>query len=368
VGKVSIVKAVRGAKQGIEEAVGLIGGFQSYIGHGDRVLLKPNLNGVEGSTDREFVEALLQLILDFGTGGVCIAESTFGDERISDLFFRKTGFADLARKYSIGLINLNRSQIVERKVANPLVLETIRIAREACEADTIINLPNMKVHYATAITLALKNMKGVLVGEEKRRFHEAGLDKAIVDLNNTLRPGLNIVDGLTCMERMGPRGGDLVHLGLILAGGEAGEVDYVGSQIMGYSVDEVKHLKYYLAANRICVDRIETAGERIGDVRYPFKKVNLEKILPRGFRVHNRNACSACENAFLLSCQFLEESPARAVEAYMGELIEGEIPSEGIRIAFGTCCPGGPGFDAAIKGCPPHPFALRDYLKTVRGD
>ena len=53
------------------------------------------------------------------------------------------------------------------------------------------------------------------------------------------------------MERMGPRGGDLVKLGLIMAGSEAAEVDYVGSQIMGYAVSEVKHLEQYLETNRI---------------------------------------------------------------------------------------------------------------------
>jgi len=58
-----------------------------------------------------------------------------------------------------------------------VVLEKLRIAREVYEADRITNLPNMKVHYATGITLALKNLKGLLVGNEKRHFHEVGLDK-----------------------------------------------------------------------------------------------------------------------------------------------------------------------------------------------
>ena len=308
--KVSIVRTIQGIKQGLFDAVELVGGLASYIGHADKILLKPNLNGTEGVTNKELVEALLQLLLDFGVGKVFIAEATFGDARVTNMCFHKTGYSDLASKYNIELVNLNSSQIVEMKVARPFVLETLRIAREAYEADKIINLPNMKVHYATGITLALKNMKGILAGDEKKHFHEVGLDKAIVDLNNTIKPCLNIVDGIWCMERMGPRGGDLVKLGLIMAGSEAAEVDYVGSQIMGYAVSEVKHLEQYLETNRINVNRIEVVGERVEDVRYPFKKVNLEKILPKEFRIHNRNACSACANAFLLSCQFLEKAPS----------------------------------------------------------
>jgi uncharacterized protein (DUF362 family) len=363
--KVSVVRTKAGIKQGLCDAIELIGGLAAFVGHGDTVLLKPNLNGIEGSTNKELVESLLQLLLDFGARKVVLAESTFGDERITDMFFKKTGFLDLARVYGIELINLNRSKVVEVKVEKPYVLESLRIAREAYEADKIINLPNMKVHYATGITLALKNMKGILVGNEKKHFHEVGLDKAIVDLNNTIRPCLHIVDGILCMEKMGPRGGDIVNLGLILAGGEAAEVDYVGSLIMGYALSEVKHLELYLTSNRIDVNRIDIVGERIDAVRYPFKKVNMEKILPEEFRVHNKNACSACENALLLSCQFLEGSPSRRAEIYMGELLEETGPAEGITIAFGNCCPTNMGFDKRIKGCPPYPFALKDYLQSI---
>ena len=363
--KVSVVRTTSGIKQGLYEAIELIGGLATYVGHGDTVLLKPNLNGVEGSTDKELVGSLLQLLLDFGVRKVVLGESTFGDDRITDMFFDKTGFSDLAREYGIELVNLNRSKTVEVKVARPLVLETLRIAREAYEADRIINLPNMKVHYATGITLALKNMKGILVGNEKKHFHEVGLDKAIVDLNNTIRPCLNIVDGILCMERMGPRGGDMVNLGLMLAGGAAAEVDYIGSLIMGYALREVKHLEMYLANNCVELNDVEVVGEQIDEVRYPFKKVNLAKILPAGFRVHNRNACSSCENAFLLSCQFLERSPSQGAEIYMGELVEESGPAEGIRIGFGNCCSADASFDKIIKGCPPYPFALRDYLQSI---
>lgn len=157
--KVSVVRTVSGIKQGLYDAIELIGGLVPYTGHGDTILLKPNLNGVEGATNKELVMSLIQLLRDFGVRRILLAESTFGDERVTDMFFGKTGYFDLAREYDIELINLNRSKIVEVKVARPLVLETLRIAKEAYEADRIINLPNMKVHYATGITLALKNMK-----------------------------------------------------------------------------------------------------------------------------------------------------------------------------------------------------------------
>jgi len=337
-----------------------------FVRRGDRVLLKPNLNGEECCTDKALAEAMVRLLSDFGAGKIFFAESTFGNAEMTDTFFEQTGYAELARRYGIPLYNLNRSETVEVEVKEPLAFGKLPIAREVFEADRIVNLPNMKVHYATGITLALKNMKGLLVGGAKRRCHELGLDKAIVDLNNTIRPHLNVVDAISCMERMGPRGGDIVRMDLVMAGGDPAEVDCVGCAVMGHDVDEVRHLKMIVAARGIDPAGIETAGERVEDVRRPFRKAVLDDIVPAKFRIRNRDACSSCMNAFLLSCSRLESEPARAADVYMGSIVEEDPPSDAMTIAFGNCCPGNREFDLRIPGCPPYPFALKERLEPGR--
>ena len=362
-GKVSLVRTNQGIAKSLSGALDLIGGLRQYINADDRVMLKPNLNGVEGCTNKDLVESLIQLLNDFGVKKVFIAESTFGDANMTRNFFNQTGYTELARRYGIDLINLNESEVVEVEVPNPQILKKLRIAREVFEADKIINLPNMKVHYATGITLALKNLKGLLVGDEKRHFHEVGLDKAIVDLNNTIKPHLNIADCISCMERMGPRGGDIVELNLIMAGENAAEVDFVGCEVMGYSLDEVRHLKYYVESNGIDLTRIEREGEKIEDVFHPFKKVAMGNIIPPKVRIHERNACSSCMNALVLSCQLLGGTPTDFVDVHLGALADEGCVSDGFRVAFGNCCPQDTPANARIKGCPPYPYALKACLK-----
>ena len=360
-GRVSLVKTTQGIKEGLVEALDLIGGLGHYIETRDRVMLKPNLNGLEGYTSRELVEALLQLLLDWGVREVFMGESTFGGVQHTNVFFKKTGFTELAERYGVDLVNLNASEAVVVQVENGLILDRVRVAKEALEADKIINLPNMKVHYATGVSLALKNMKGVLVGDEKRRFHEVGLDRAIADLNHTVRPHLNIVDCISCMERMGPRGGDVVDLDLIMAGGDSAEVDCVGCAIMGYGVSEVRHLEHYIDVNGLDPNGIAVVGAAIEAVRYPFKKVQLEGVVPEGLKIHNRDACSSCMNALLLSCGVLQGDLKERVDVYLGSSVEAD-DAPGIKVAFGNCCPEDMAVDKRIKGCPPYPFALRDCL------
>jgi uncharacterized protein (DUF362 family) len=331
------------------------------------VLLKPNLNGSEGLTNIEVTESLIQLLLDYGAKKIVMAESTFGNAQVTDICFEKSGYNALAKKYGIELINLNKSQGVETVVVNPLIADKIKIAKEVFEADKIINLPVMKVHYATGITLAMKNLKGLLVGNEKKHFHEMGLDKSIVDLNNTIKPALNIADCTACMERMGPRGGDIVNLNLIMAAEKSEEMDYVGCMVMEHTPDDVKHLKLYLEMNKIDVGAIKVVGEKIGNVKYPFKKAKVEGVFPPNVKVHNINACSSCMGALILSFHFLEKKLEGKTDIFLGAKHDKEQKADGLKISFGNCCCCDLDFDIKIKGCPPYPFDLKTELEKRNG-
>jgi len=362
-GCVSITRTKGNIKRALSDALSLIGGLETCVRKGDRVMLKPNLNGTEGVTNIELVEGLIQMLLDSNIRDIMIAESAFGPAQFTDMFFKKNGYTGLAAKYRLPLINLNLSRIVEAAVPEPLIIDKIRIAREVFEVDRIINIPVMKVHYATAVTLALKNLKGLLVGDEKRRFHETGLDRAIVDLNKVVRPALNIVDAVTCMEGMGPRGGDLFNLNLIIAGADPAEVDYTGIGIMDFTLDEVKHLKYHVESNKIDLRGTDVRGEKISDVKRPFRKAALISAVPEDCRIHDSDACSSCMNALLLSLQVLEKDVPKNLDIYLGTKIRFEEDVKGMKVGFGNCCPADQTFDKYIKGCPPYPFALGKALK-----
>jgi len=365
-GIVSIVRTNKGIREAAAESIALLGGLGVFFGHNDRVMLKPNLNGTEGVTSIKLTEAVIQLLLDFKVKKIVIAESTFGNEKITEMCFDKNGYTGLAEKYGIELINLNKSEAVEVKVKKPLAVDKIKIAKEVFEYDKIINLPVMKVHYATGVTLALKNLKGLLVREQKRYFHEAGLDKAITDLNNTIRPHLNIIDCISCMEKMGPRGGDIFDLNLLIAGGELAEVDYTACRIMGFELEEVKHLKYYIEENNIDLSKLEIKGESVDSLKRPFKKAKMDNIIPGNVTICDKDACSACMNALLLSFQMIGKEFPKKADIYLGSKIEKKDISEGFKIAFGNCCYG-MDFDLKVKGCPPSPFDLKNMLEVKGG-
>ncbi|MBN2531748.1 MAG: DUF362 domain-containing protein [Spirochaetales bacterium] len=359
-GKVSIVKIDESIKDTLHKALSLIGGIGLFVQKEDRVLLKPNLNDVDCITNINLVDALIQYLFDYEMKDIVIAESTFGNKYITEEYFKKSGYYEISEKFGIPLINLNKSESIEMRVKNPLVLEKIKVAKEVGEAIKIINIPVMKVHYATGVTLGLKNLKGFLPPDEKKHFHEAGLDKSIADLNTIIHPDLTIIDGMYCMERMGPKGGDVFYLGLLIAGGNNAETDYVAGQIMGYDLPEIKHLRYYVSSAGIDVTGISVCGEKIEQVMRPFKKVDIKKMIPANIIIYNTNACSACMNALLISFSFVKKEIKQKTAIYLGN--NTMIQDSDVTIAFGNCCSG---IDAQIriKGCPPYPLLLGEKLK-----
>ncbi|MBN2443946.1 MAG: DUF362 domain-containing protein [Spirochaetales bacterium] len=361
-GRVSIVKTEPDLKQALHRALEFIGGIGSFIGSEDSVLLKPNLNDFDCITNPGLVEALITYLFDNNIKKLMIAESTFGNHHITEKHFRHSGYYDICKKYDIPLVNLNKSGSIEMKVPNPLIFNTIHLAKEVREVTKIINIPVMKVHYATGVTLGLKNLKGFLTPDEKKHFHAAGLDKGIVDLGNTIPVDLTLIDGINCMERMGPKGGDVFYLGLLLAGRNIGETDYIASKIMGYDLHEVKHLSYFMTVNKVDVNNIQVCGEKCENVIRRFLKVKTDMIIPKNIRIYNHNACSACMNALLLSFRFFKEEFVNDADIYIGSEQAEIKESPGIKVAFGNCCTI-PGAHVTIKGCPPYPLLLVEKLK-----
>jgi len=191
---------------GVREAVSLTNSFETVAWEGAKVLLKPNVAlpariGTGIVTDARVVEAVTKLVLERNPKRVVIGEgSSVGYDlpvRLDSIHCMETaGIVEVARKLGVELIDLNRDERVEVRAPDAFVMERFAIARTAMEADVIISLPVIKTHIRTGITCGLKNMKGVLPGDEKKRTHKTGLDRAIVDLNRVVKPRFTVVDGI----------------------------------------------------------------------------------------------------------------------------------------------------------------------------
>jgi uncharacterized protein (DUF362 family)/Pyruvate/2-oxoacid:ferredoxin oxidoreductase delta subunit len=136
-----------------------------------------------------------------------------------------------------------------------------RFMQDAC----FINLPVLKTHVVSAMTLSMKNPMGILPRPDRRSMHTFGIDQSIVDMNRGIKPDLVIVDGSVGQDGEGPLYGDKADLQVLVAGRDSLAVDLVCCQIVGVNPRDIPHLK--LALEQFGKPSWKRVGEDVGVIR-----------------------------------------------------------------------------------------------------
>ena len=289
--------------------------------------------------------------------------------------FEATGYRELASRLGVDLIDLNSAPKVLVRVPKGIALKSVPVSRLALEVDVVINVPVMKTHNQTTVTLALKNMKGVLSPEGKRKDHFVGLDQAIADMNTILKQTLIVVDGIVGQERNGPVFGDPVELGLVLASGNPVAADATAARVMGFDPARIEHISLAAAHGLGPLEDIAILGESIETVRRPFvpAPMDLGENYP-GVTVRDRDACSGCWGSLVSTLERMRNSgELAAVQQGYGHLRfsmgkHAEPPNDGDRwLLYGLCQRKHRERGLYVPGCPPEPLVTRDQLRGLVG-
>ena len=261
----------------VRQAVELLGGMEAYVQPGQKVLLKPNLvrgmdPGRAVTTHPTVVAAVARLVREAG-GVPLIAESPGGPYTAGTLrlAYRRSGMVQAAEE---GGAELNYDT-ASTQVSHPegQVLHRLDVIQPLLEADVVINLPKLKTHNLTVLTLGVKNLFGLVPGSLKISYHAKLVDRemfgeAMLDIFTFARPTLTLMDAVVGMEGEGPSGGDPREIGAIVAGADCLAVDTVSAALVGVNPQDV--LTTRLAVGREMttgrVEDIEIVGELLADL------------------------------------------------------------------------------------------------------
>lgn len=212
----------------------------TVVASGDCVLIKPNLvhtrdYGVNDMTSPAVIEAVTRYCLDCGAKRVIIGEGPGSYNAKSELTecFVNSGVTRLADKLGVAWVLFDDHKYRTFQHVADCTPEVFRITEYVFNCDKLINLPVLKTHYLTQVTLAMKNLKGCLKYEDKQKFHGPDLERAIVELNKLIRPTFNIIDGTW----------QAGSSKLLIAGTDIVAVDAVGCALMGIDPLEVRTVK-----------------------------------------------------------------------------------------------------------------------------
>lgn len=343
-GSVSIVKCrtydEMEVLKALRRSIDLIGGINSFVKRGDRVLLKPNLLYGKApekavTTHPSIVKGIIQMVREEG-GFPFLGDSPGLGSAIG--VSEKSGIKRVADAMDCPIVEFNRPVLPPERKGR--IFKNIEIDQTIFEADVIINLPKWKTHAQMLLTLGVKNLFGCVPGPRKALWHlKAGEDHKIfaqmlVDIYHMIQPALTILDGVVGMEGSGPNSGHPISLGLLLASPDPLNLDQIVCDLLGIPRESL--LTNQVAFEQgLGMDGIIVVGERLEDVRIrQFKLPDLWRIdwnLPGFIKKALKNALSSKpvieEEVCKLCKQCIEICPPKVLK-------ENE---KGLMIDYGKC-------------------------------
>lgn len=223
----------------VAPVIGSVGGIA-----GKRVLLKPNLLFCRKSDDPAAVHpamitAVAEVLKEYSPCEITLMENP-GTQRVKAIIDHM-GIGPKLEK--LGIKYLDFSDYRELTLPENASFRNLKAAGEFENFDLTVDLAKAKTHAMMTLTLAVKNLFGLVDSADRIAWHLAvGSDfgrfaDLLLDLYLTVNPRINIIDGIIGMEGNGPGSGTPVNSGFIAASGDALALDASVAEQLGVSED-----------------------------------------------------------------------------------------------------------------------------------
>lgn len=249
---VAITRTFDGIEAAAHRILTQMGGMASVLKGTKIAVLKPNfVAGRPAETGSTTSFALLKAIAEevYAAGAEPVLCETPGTEFDYQSTYTILGVERFCADHGIRIARIDpeggEEHWVELRPAGAKRLRRFHMPRfmqDAC----FINLPVLKTHVVSTMTLGMKNPMGILPRPDRRAMHALGIAQCIVDMNRGIKPDLTIVDGSVGQDGEGPLYGEKADLNVLVAGRNSLAVDLACCQLVGVQPRAVPHLKLAL--------------------------------------------------------------------------------------------------------------------------
>ncbi len=193
-----------------QTALAAIGGIERFVKDGDDVIVKPNICvdfrtfEYGATTNPEVVAALVELCLGAGARRVRVMDNPFGGS--AESAYARSGIADAVTAAGGQMEVMNPAKFRETEIPEGRDISSWPVYQEVLNADVVIDVPIAKHHSLARLSLAGKNLLGVI--QSRNKMH-SNLGQRTADLVSLVRPNLTVVDAVRTLVAHGPGGGSL---------------------------------------------------------------------------------------------------------------------------------------------------------------
>jgi len=238
--------------QTVRQALQAVGGIDTFVKTGDRVLLKVNAAfasppALSATSHPQLVAEVTRLCLKAGAIEVIVTDNPINDPASC---FALTGIARAAE--SAG----GRVMLPAERFFRPITLPGARLIRNwpllfepFKSVNKLIGLAPVKDHHRSGASMTMKNWYGLL-GGRRNIFHQ-DINTIIKELALMVKPTLVILDGTTSMVTNGPTGGslsDLKETRTMIVSTDQVAADAYGASLIGKTTDDLPYIGMAAAA------------------------------------------------------------------------------------------------------------------------
>jgi uncharacterized protein (DUF362 family) len=248
-----------------DRGIEALGGIGRFVKKGQTVVVKPNIGWNvpperAANTHPRLVRRIIEHCLQAGAREVSVFDHTADAWRSC---YRTSGIEQAVRDAGGRMAPGNRESYFQT-VAIPAG-RRLRETKEhelVLQSDVLINVPVLKSHGGARLTIAMKNLMGVVW--DRGYWHLNDLHQCIADFATYRQPDLTVVDAYNVMLRHGPRGvseADVVNMRSQLLATDQVAADAAAARLFG--LEDPAAVDYIRIAHEMGVGRMDLENLRI---------------------------------------------------------------------------------------------------------
>jgi uncharacterized protein (DUF362 family) len=241
--------AIKGGEPDVMFTKGMeaLGGIGNYVKKGQRVVVKPNIGWDvtperAGNTNPKLVEEIVKQCYQAGAKEVVVFDNTCDNWQRC---YKNSGIEAAVKSAGGKMVPGNTEGYYHPVTINGAKnLTSAKVHELIMESDVFINVPILKSHGSTTLTMSMKNMMGIVWN--RGEWHKNDLHQCIADFAAYRKPDLNIMDAYYVMKRNGPRGvsqEDVVTMKSLLISSDMVTIDAAGAKLFGIVPNDIRYIQ-----------------------------------------------------------------------------------------------------------------------------
>lgn len=247
--------AVKGGEPAamFDRAIESLGGMKAFVKKGQTVVVKPNIGWDKtpefaANTNPQLIRRIVEQCFSAGAKQVYVFDNTCDNWKKC---YENSGI-EKAVKDANGKIVPGNSEgnYQEVMIKTGKKLRKAKVHELILSSDVFFNVPVLKSHSSTQVTVSMKNHMGVVW--DRGFWHKNDLHQCIADFASYRKPDLNIVDAYRVLMKRGPRGVTVEDVDMkksLIVSRDIVAADAASAKTFGLEPETIPYIKIASLAN-----------------------------------------------------------------------------------------------------------------------